>query len=148
MKENTVVREMKTIVCIVFKMDVRIMYGNAKLLHKQLIWTALIVTAAFSVSSVFNSTSENPTGVSTLTPPIFPCVALCSKRSVYHSREMYKPKHQCYHHECPSCLEYVDLSTHRCYIQTEEQMQERYAQCRQRRQQLADQRALAHGYNP
>ena len=49
----------------------------------------------------------------------------CGKRSVYHGRDMNQPYHKCYHHECPSCLDIVDLSTHRCFIQTEEQKQER-----------------------
>ena len=73
---------------------------------------------------------------------------LCGKRSTYHSRDHHHQRHRCYHDECPSCLEYVDLSTHKCFIQTEAELQEGRERRRQRRQEQAEQRARARGYNP
>ena len=59
-----------------------------------------------------------------------------------------QPHHRCYHDECPSCLEYVDLSSHKCYIQAEDELKERRERQRQRRQEQAELRARARGYNP
>ena len=73
---------------------------------------------------------------------------LCGKRSVYHSREQYQPRHKCYHHECPSCLDYVDLSKHKCFIQTEAEMNDRRERRQDRRREMADRRARARGYDP
>ena len=55
---------------------------------------------------------------------------LCGKRSAYHGRQQqqqqqHQARHRCYHNDCPSCKEYVDLSTHKCYIQTEDELKER-----------------------
>ena len=74
--------------------------------------------------------------------------SFCGKRSVYHGRQMYESTHKCYHNECPSCLEYVNLNQHKCYIQTEEQLLERKQQRKQRRQQQASFRARARGRRP
>ena len=72
----------------------------------------------------------------------------CGKRSVYHGREMYRPTHKCHHFECPSCKECVDLSTHRCFIHTEAQIQEHRERQRQQRRENAEHRARAQGYDP
>ena len=40
------------------------------------------------------------------------CCRHCGKRSVYHIRDRLQPVHKCYHHECPSCEDIVDLSKH------------------------------------
>ena len=74
--------------------------------------------------------------------------SFCGKRSVYHGRQMFESMHKCYHNECPSCLEYVNLTNHKCYIQTEEQLLERKQQRKQRRQQQASFRARARGRQP
>ena len=53
---------------------------------------------------------------------------------IYH-RTRDRHGHQCYHAKCPSCHEYLNLRTHRCYIQTDGQIQAKKRRDRERRRQ-------------
>lgn len=72
----------------------------------------------------------------------------CGKRSTYHGRDRSMPPHKCYHSRCKSCTEYVDLSQHRCFIQTTDQMKERRERQAAEREARAEERRRARGYDP